>query len=147
LPELAEVRFFFMRFCLSAGNQSGIICAVHPNQDDDLASGQTQTHEALFTVVLSRILQSQHRGIESLVALGQVDLMLAQVGLSLLGVVDHLQLVYMHLRGWCNLAPNKSLQRAVTDKVLGRGRPSAERTRALRARVLLSRRAAAELSR
>jgi hypothetical protein len=44
-------------------------------------------------------------------------------------------------------APNKSLQRAVTDKVLGRGRPSAERTRALRARVLKRRRAAAELNR
>jgi hypothetical protein len=44
-------------------------------------------------------------------------------------------------------APNKSLQRAVTDKVLGRGRPSAESTRALRARVLKGRRAAAELNR
>jgi hypothetical protein len=44
-------------------------------------------------------------------------------------------------------SPNKSLQRAVTDKVLGRGRPSAERTRALRARVLRGRRAAAELNR
>jgi hypothetical protein len=44
-------------------------------------------------------------------------------------------------------SPNKSLQRAVTDKVLGRGRPSAERTRALRARVLEGRRAAAELNR
>jgi hypothetical protein len=45
------------------------------------------------------------------------------------------------------VSPNKSLQRAVTDKVLGRGRPSAERTRALRARVLEGRRAAAELNR
>jgi hypothetical protein len=45
------------------------------------------------------------------------------------------------------VAPNKSLQRAVTDKVLGRGRPSAERTRALRARVLKRQRAAAELNR
>jgi len=44
-------------------------------------------------------------------------------------------------------APNKSLQRTVTHKLLGRGRPSAERTRALRARVLRGRRAAAELSR
>jgi len=44
-------------------------------------------------------------------------------------------------------APNKSLQRSGTHKVLGRGRPSAERTRALRARVLKGRRAAAELSR
>jgi hypothetical protein len=43
--------------------------------------------------------------------------------------------------------PNKSLQRSGTHKVLGRGRPSAERTRALRARVLKGRRAAAELSR
>jgi hypothetical protein len=46
-----------------------------------------------------------------------------------------------------SLSPNKSLQRAGTHKVLGRGRPSAERTRALRARVLRGRRAAAELSR
>jgi len=44
-------------------------------------------------------------------------------------------------------SPNKSLQRSGTDKVLGRGRPSAESTRALRARVLIWRRAAAELSR
>jgi hypothetical protein len=44
-------------------------------------------------------------------------------------------------------APNKSLQRAGTHKVLGRGRPSAERTRALHARVLIGRRAAAELNR
>jgi hypothetical protein len=44
-------------------------------------------------------------------------------------------------------APNKSLQRTVDHKVLGRGRPSAESTRALRARVLKGRRAAAELSR
>jgi hypothetical protein len=44
-------------------------------------------------------------------------------------------------------APNKSLQRAGTHKVLGRGRPSREATRALRARVLKGRRAAAELSR
>jgi hypothetical protein len=43
--------------------------------------------------------------------------------------------------------PNKSLQRSGTHKVLGRGRPSAESTRALRARVLRGRRAAAELSR
>jgi hypothetical protein len=46
-----------------------------------------------------------------------------------------------------NVPPKKSLQRAVTDKVLGRGRPSAERTRALRARVLKTRLAAAELNR
>ncbi len=32
-----------------------------------------------------------------------------------------------------DLSPNKSLQRSGTHKVLGRGRPSAERTRALRA--------------
>jgi hypothetical protein len=44
-------------------------------------------------------------------------------------------------------APNKSLQRSGTHKVLGRGRPSAESTRALRARVLKGRRAAAELGR
>ena len=44
-------------------------------------------------------------------------------------------------------SPNKSLQRSARHKVLGRGRPSAERTRALRARVLKCRRAAVELSR
>jgi hypothetical protein len=44
-------------------------------------------------------------------------------------------------------SPNKSLQRSGTHKVLGRGRPSRERTRARRARVLRWRRAAAELSR
>jgi hypothetical protein len=44
-------------------------------------------------------------------------------------------------------APNKSLQRSGRHKVLGRGRPGAERTRALRARVLRGRRSAAELSR
>jgi len=43
--------------------------------------------------------------------------------------------------------PNKSLQRAGTHKVLGRGRPSRERTRALRARVPIGWRAAAELNR
>jgi hypothetical protein len=42
-------------------------------------------------------------------------------------------------------SPNSALQRAGTHKVLGRGRPSAESTRALRARVLSGRRAAAEL--
>jgi hypothetical protein len=47
----------------------------------------------------------------------------------------------------CARAPNKSLQRAVTHKVLGRGRPSAESTRALRARVLEGWRAVAELNR
>jgi hypothetical protein len=45
------------------------------------------------------------------------------------------------------LSPNKSLQRSGTHKLLGRGRPSAGSTRALRARVLKCRRAAAELSR
>jgi hypothetical protein len=45
------------------------------------------------------------------------------------------------------VSPNNSLQRSWRHKVLGRGRPSAERTRALRARVLRGRRAAAELSR
>jgi hypothetical protein len=44
-------------------------------------------------------------------------------------------------------SPNKSLQRSGRHKVLGRGRPSAESTRALRARVLRWRRAAAELGR
>jgi hypothetical protein len=49
---------------------------------------------------------------------------------------------------WRGAVPyNKSLQRTVTHKLLGRGRPSAESTRALRARVLRGRRAAAELSR
>jgi hypothetical protein len=43
--------------------------------------------------------------------------------------------------------PNKSLQRAWTHKVHGRGRPIVVRIRALRARVLEGRRAAAELSR
>jgi hypothetical protein len=50
-------------------------------------------------------------------------------------------------RALCSMSPNKSLQRSGTHKVLGRGRPSAERTRALRARVLKGQRAAAELSR
>ncbi len=45
------------------------------------------------------------------------------------------------------LSPNKSLQRSGTHKVLGRGRPSQERTRALRARVPKGRRAVAELNR
>jgi hypothetical protein len=45
------------------------------------------------------------------------------------------------------VSPNKSLQRSGRHKVLGRGRPSAERTRALRARVLKGRRAVAELGR
>jgi hypothetical protein len=44
-------------------------------------------------------------------------------------------------------APNKSLQRAVTDKVLGRGRPSESAHERCRARVLKRRRAAAELNR
>ena len=44
-------------------------------------------------------------------------------------------------------SPNKSLQRSGTHKVLGRGRPSAKRTRALRGRVLKWQRAAPELSR
>ncbi len=45
------------------------------------------------------------------------------------------------------MAPNKSLQRAWTHKVHGRGRPIVVHIRALRARVLEGRRAAAELSR
>ncbi len=40
------------------------------------------------------------------------------------------------------MSSNKSLQRSGTHKVLGRGRPTEERTRALRARVLKGRRAA-----
>jgi hypothetical protein len=47
----------------------------------------------------------------------------------------------------CAVSPNKSLQRSAGHKVLGRGRSSAESTRALRARVLRGRRAAAELNR
>ncbi len=46
------------------------------------------------------------------------------------------------------MSPNKSLQRACTHKVLGRGRPSAEIAHERwRARVLRWRRAAAELNR
>ncbi len=45
------------------------------------------------------------------------------------------------------VSPNKSLQRAGTHKVLGRGRSSVVHIRALRARVLEAPRAAAELSR
>jgi hypothetical protein len=45
-------------------------------------------------------------------------------------------------------APNKSLQRTGTHKLLGRGRPSAEIAHERwRARVLKGRRAAADLSR
>jgi hypothetical protein len=51
------------------------------------------------------------------------------------------------IRPYVTAPPNKSLQRSGTHKVLGRGRPSAEITRALRARVLKGRRAAAELGR
>jgi hypothetical protein len=43
--------------------------------------------------------------------------------------------------------PNKSLQRSVNHKVLGRGREVSARCRAPRARVLTSQPAAAELSR
>jgi hypothetical protein len=42
-------------------------------------------------------------------------------------------------------SPNSALQRTGTDKVTGRGLPSHEVIRALRARVLRVRRAAAEL--
>jgi hypothetical protein len=49
--------------------------------------------------------------------------------------------------GAAYVSPNKSLQRSGTHKVLGRGRPSVESTRVLRARVLRGRRAAAELGR
>jgi hypothetical protein len=42
-------------------------------------------------------------------------------------------------------APNKSLQRSGTHKVLGRGRFSALPAQVLRARVLMRRRAVAEL--
>jgi hypothetical protein len=52
-----------------------------------------------------------------------------------------------HMPTWTPVSPNKSLQRSGTHKLLGRGRPSAESTRALRARVLKWRRAAAELGR
>jgi hypothetical protein len=45
------------------------------------------------------------------------------------------------------LPPNKSLQRAWTHKVLGRGRPSKSAHERCRARVLKGRRAAAELGR
>jgi hypothetical protein len=41
--------------------------------------------------------------------------------------------------------PNSTLQRTGTHKVLGRGRPSQERTRALRARVLMDQWPVAEL--
>ncbi len=45
------------------------------------------------------------------------------------------------------MTPNKSLQRAWTHKVHGRGRVGLVHIRALRARVLEGRRAAAELNR
>jgi hypothetical protein len=48
---------------------------------------------------------------------------------------------------WCALSPNKSLQRSVNHKVLGRGRVVSAPCRAPRARVLTSQPAAAELSR
>jgi hypothetical protein len=53
----------------------------------------------------------------------------------------------MYIAGFarCFMPPNSALQRAGTHKALGRRRPSAERTRALRARVLNRQRAAAEL--
>ena len=44
-------------------------------------------------------------------------------------------------------SPNKSLQRSLTHKVLGRGRPSLVPALALHARVLTSQPAAAELNR
>ena len=44
-------------------------------------------------------------------------------------------------------SPNKSLQRSVNDKVLGRGRVAPAPCRAPRARVLTGQPAAAELSR
>ena len=44
-------------------------------------------------------------------------------------------------------SPNKSLQRAGTHRVLGRGRPSLALISLSRARVLLAQRAVAELSR
>ena len=46
-----------------------------------------------------------------------------------------------------HLTPTKSLQGSVTDKVLGRGRPSGVLEQVLRARVLNRQRAAPELSR
>lgn len=48
-------------------------------------------------------------------------------------------------RANCTPSPNKSLQRAVIHKVLGRGRPSFSLTLALRARVLTDQLAAIEL--
>jgi hypothetical protein len=53
----------------------------------------------------------------------------------------------MNKRNVSHVSPNKSLQRSGTHKVLGRGRSSLVHIRALRARVLKWRRAAAELSR
>jgi hypothetical protein len=48
-------------------------------------------------------------------------------------------------RAMMPLSPNLALQRAGTDKLLGRGRPSPEHGLAPRARVLMRRRAVAEL--
>jgi len=51
------------------------------------------------------------------------------------------------LRRTCAVSPNKSLQRSVNHKVLGRGRGVSAPRRAPRARALTSQPAAAELGR
>src|SRR5690606_26319084 len=90
---MAVVRFDFMARCLSAGNDSGFIKLIDPDQHRHLAPNQAQADEALLPIVLTVVLPGYHRKIERVVAVGEIYLMLAKVRLALLGVVSHRSLI------------------------------------------------------
>src|SRR5690606_36438768 len=79
---MAVVRFDFMARCLSAGNDSGFIKLIDPDQHRHLAPNQAQADEALLPIVLTVLLPGYHRKIERVVAVGEIYLMLAKVRLG-----------------------------------------------------------------
>jgi hypothetical protein len=72
-----------MGFGLSTRDQAGFIFAIGPDQYDDFPWNPSQTYEALFAVVITRVLLGNHRGVEGGITFDQVDLVLALVSLTL----------------------------------------------------------------
>jgi hypothetical protein len=89
-----------MWFGLSTGDQVWLIFSIRPHDDDNSALEPCQANEPLLAICFPIVLSGEHPLIKNTVALRQIDSMLAQVELSLGGVVAHVLFIVYAINRW-----------------------------------------------
>jgi hypothetical protein len=68
-----EVRARFMLVTVTAGNHSGAVLALRPNQEDNPIAKPPQASQPRFAILLAFVFHCDHRGVEYTIHFGQID--------------------------------------------------------------------------